>query len=45
MPLIEAHAIADRVEQAIRVALPGTEVIVHEDPVSLSVRPGRKLWQ
>lgn len=45
LPLIEAHAIADRVEQSIREALPGTEVIVHEDPVSLRDRPRRDLWQ
>jgi len=45
LPLIEAHAIADRVEQAIRAELPGTEVIVHEDPASLKEKPGRQLWQ
>jgi len=45
LPLIEAHAIADRVERAIRAALPGAEVIVHEDPASLKDRPGRRLWQ
>lgn len=45
LPLIEAHAIADRVEEAIRIAWPGTEVIVHEDPASLKEKPGRHLWQ
>lgn len=34
LPLIAAHAIAERVEAAIRVALPGAEVIIHEDPAS-----------
>jgi ferrous-iron efflux pump FieF len=32
LSLGEAHAIADSVEQAIRSALPGADVIVHEDP-------------
>lgn len=39
LPLREAHAIADAVENNIRAALPESEVIVHEDPVSLTARP------
>lgn len=34
MPLREAHAAADAVEDAIRHAFPNAEVIVHEDPVT-----------
>ncbi len=35
LPLVEAHAIADAVERAIRTALPGAEVITHQDPSSV----------
>lgn len=35
MPLIRAHAIADQVEADICAALPGAQVIVHQDPASL----------
>ena len=41
LPLIEAHAIADGVEQAIREAVPGSDVIVHQDPVSLAHPDGK----
>jgi ferrous-iron efflux pump FieF len=34
LPLREAHAAADAVEDAIRAAFPGAEVIVHQDPVN-----------
>jgi ferrous-iron efflux pump FieF len=34
MLLSEAHAVADRVEAAIRSAIPGCDVIVHQDPVA-----------
>ncbi|HID48690.1 MAG TPA: cation diffusion facilitator family transporter, partial [Chromatiales bacterium] len=40
LPLIEAHAIAAAVEQAIQGALPGAGVIVHQDPVSLAEPAG-----
>ncbi len=36
LPLIEAHAISDLVEARICVAVPGAEVIIHEDPVSVA---------
>ena len=32
MPLKEAHKVSDAVEQAIRNAYPGAEVIIHQDP-------------
>jgi ferrous-iron efflux pump FieF len=34
LPLRRAHAVADAVENAISSAFPGTEVIVHQDPVT-----------
>jgi ferrous-iron efflux pump FieF len=34
LPLRRAHAVADAVESAIASAFPGTEVIVHQDPVT-----------
>ncbi len=33
MQLRQAHAIADRVEQKIKAEFPGSDVIVHQDPV------------
>lgn len=38
LPLVEAHAIADEVELTIKKALPSSDVVIHQDPVS-SVRP------
>lgn len=38
LPLYRAHAIADRVEADIGAAIPGAQVIVHQDPVSLAPR-------
>jgi ferrous-iron efflux pump FieF len=35
MPLIRAHAVSDEVEDAILVAFPGAEVIIHQDPAGL----------
>src|ERR1700761_2993444 len=32
MPLKEAHKVSDAVEQALRNAYPGAEVIIHQDP-------------
>ncbi|ALP54758.1 ferrous iron transporter [Candidatus Tenderia electrophaga] len=34
LPLIEAHAIADEVERKIKQAIPGADVVIHQDPVS-----------
>jgi ferrous-iron efflux pump FieF len=43
LPLVQAHAIADRVERNIGTAIPGAEVIVHQDPVSVAgKRNGKK---
>ncbi len=36
LPLYQAHAIADQVESAICVAIPGAQVILHQDPASLA---------
>jgi len=34
LPLVEAHAIADEVENNIKTALPSSDVVIHQDPVS-----------
>src|ERR1700722_1238776 len=39
MPLKEAHKISDAVEQAIRNAYPGTDVIIHQAPAGLDPPP------
>lgn len=36
LPLVQAHAIADQVERNISAAMPGAEVIVHQDPASVA---------
>ncbi len=33
LPLVQAHAIAEQVEAAVRKAVPRAEVLIHEDPV------------
>ncbi|MEA2778811.1 MAG: ferrous-iron efflux pump FieF [Rhodospirillaceae bacterium] len=38
MPLTRAHAVSDEVEDAIRGAFPGAEVIIHQDPAGLRER-------
>ncbi len=41
MPLMRAHTVSDQVEDAILVAFPGAEVIIHQDPAGLpEPRPG-----
>jgi ferrous-iron efflux pump FieF len=44
MTLAEAHRISDRVEAAIRAAVPGADVMIHQDPHddSRPDRPGRR---
>lgn len=39
LPLVKAHAIADRVEAAIKQAFPHCDVLIHQDPVSLHDEP------
>ena len=39
LPLVKAHAIADRVEGAIKRAFPHCDVLIHQDPVSLHDEP------
>ncbi len=36
MPLSRAHEVSDEVEDAILVAFPGAEVIIHQDPAGLA---------
>jgi ferrous-iron efflux pump FieF len=38
LPLAEAHVAADAVEEAVRAAFPGADVIVHMDPVGVVER-------
>ena len=35
LPLNRVHQVTERVEQAIRDEFPGTEVLIHQDPVSI----------
>lgn len=35
-PLVQAHAIGDAVERAIRVAFPHSDIMIHQDPHSLA---------
>jgi len=35
LPLVEAHRVADHVEQAILQRFPGSDVIIHQDPCSV----------
>ncbi|MEQ9862412.1 CDF family cation-efflux transporter FieF [Pectobacterium cacticida] len=34
LPLVQAHHIADGLEQALRTQFPGADIIIHQDPVS-----------
>ncbi|ECB0763861.1 CDF family cation-efflux pump FieF [Salmonella enterica subsp. enterica serovar Virchow] len=42
LPLVQAHFVADQVEQAILQRFPGSDVIIHQDPCSVVPREGRK---
>ncbi|CAM2858204.1 MULTISPECIES: CDF family cation-efflux transporter FieF [Vibrio] len=42
MPLIEAHRIADVVDDKLCKAFPGADVLIHQDPYSLMFGPERK---
>lgn len=42
LPLVKAHAIADRVEVAIKEAFPHCDVLIHQDPVSLHDEPAEE---
>ncbi len=35
LPLVQAHHIADQIEQALRQKFPGSDVIIHQDPCSV----------
>lgn len=41
LPLVEAHSIADEVEKNIIKAIPGADVVIHQDPIS-SVGPSAR---
>ncbi|CCJ90474.1 Cobalt-zinc-cadmium resistance protein [Cronobacter turicensis 564] len=38
LPLVQAHLIAEQVEQAILFRFPGSDVIIHQDPCSVVPR-------
>lgn len=38
MPLIEAHRIADEVEEKLMVAFPEADVLIHQDPYSVVIK-------
>lgn len=40
LPLMEAHRIADEVEQAILQALPSADVVIHQDPIGVVGKEG-----
>ncbi|HAD4782778.1 TPA_asm: CDF family cation-efflux pump FieF [Salmonella enterica subsp. enterica serovar Typhi str. CT18] len=42
LPLVQAHFVADQVEQAILRRFPGSDVIIHQDLCSVVPREGRK---
>ncbi|MTD38182.1 CDF family cation-efflux transporter FieF [Erwinia sp. CPCC 100877] len=42
LPLVEAHRLAERVEQAILQRFPGSDVIIHQDPCSVVPEPQRE---
>lgn len=35
LPLVQAHKVADQIEQALRSKFPGSDVIIHQDPCSV----------
>ncbi|WP_392564908.1 cation diffusion facilitator family transporter [Orbus wheelerorum] len=43
MPLLEAHAIADKIEELIAQQYHPAEVIIHQDPISIVVKEKSKL--
>lgn len=44
LPLVEAHDIAEQVEQALLARFPGAEIIIHQDPCSV-VGGERDRWE
>ena len=40
--LLEAHKIADAVEDALELAFPGADILIHQDPVSLVGKTARE---
>ena len=39
MSLVDAHRISDEVEDAIRLAFPDAEVLIHQDPAGFEMNP------
>lgn len=40
LPLVDAHRISDEVEDAIHLAYPDAEVLIHQDPAGVEMNPG-----
>lgn len=45
LPLVEAHAIADRVEHDLLQHFPGADVIIHQDPTSVVPLEQKGRWE
>lgn len=45
LKLVDAHTIADEVEDRIMVAFPGADVLIHQDPVSVVEQSAREQMQ
>lgn len=41
LPLVQAHLVAEQVEQAILRRFPGSDVIIHQDPCSVVPKEGK----
>ncbi|WJM83749.1 CDF family cation-efflux transporter FieF [Dickeya chrysanthemi] len=44
LPLVESHQIADELEQALLKRFPGSDIIIHQDPVSVVPQEQRGRW-
>ncbi|WP_130832662.1 CDF family cation-efflux transporter FieF [[Erwinia] mediterraneensis] len=45
LPLVQAHQVADQVEQALRQRFPGSDVIIHQDPCSVVAAEREHFYQ
>ncbi|QDX28535.1 CDF family cation-efflux transporter FieF [Dickeya poaceiphila] len=45
LPLVESHQIADELEQALLKRFPGSDIIIHQDPVSVVPPEQRGRWE
>lgn len=45
LPLIEAHVLAEQVEQALLLRFPGADIIIHQDPCSVVPQERQGHWE